>query len=204
MRIVMRRPNAVAGAVAVGAVCRFDPVAKRTSSPPPRRFRFVLATLALWFVLLWPWEVQAADREQVERGRYLVTLGGCTDCHTPGHFLGKPDMARQLGGSEVGFEVPGLGVFCGPNLTPDKETGLGNWSVADIVKAIRTGVRPDGRGLVPIMPWPALAKLTQSDAEAIAAYLKSLPAVRNQVPGPFGPGQTATSFVMRIVPPAKP
>jgi mono/diheme cytochrome c family protein len=148
--------------------------------------------------------VQAADQEQVERGRYLVTLGGCTDCHTPGHFLGKPDMARQLGGSEVGSEVPGLGVFYGPNLTPDKETGLGNWSVADIVKAIRTGVRPDGRALVPIMPWQAYAKLTQSDAEAIAAYLKSLPAVRNQVPGPFGPSQIPTSFVMRIVPPAKP
>jgi mono/diheme cytochrome c family protein len=206
MRIVMRDPNAVAGAVAVGAVRRFDLVAKRTSSPTPWILRFVLATSALWLVLvlLWPWEVQAADQEQVERGRYLVTLGNCTDCHTPGHFLGKPDMARHLGGSEVGFEVPGLGVFYGPNLTPDKETGLGNWSVADIIKAIRTGVRPDGRVLVPAMPWPAFANLTQSDAEAIAAYLKSLPAVRNQVPGPFGPSQTPTSFVMRIVPPAKP
>jgi mono/diheme cytochrome c family protein len=207
MQVVMRDANAdVAGAVAAGAVRRFDPVAKRTSSPTPWTLRFVLATSALWLllVLLWPWEVQAADQEQVERGRYLVTLGGCTDCHTPGHFLGKPDMARQLGGSDVGFEVPGLGVFYGPNLTPDNETGLGNWSVADIIKAIRTGVRPDGRGLVPIMPWQAYAKLTQSDAEAIAAYLKSLPAVRNQVPGPFGPGQTPTSFVMRIVPPAKP
>jgi hypothetical protein len=45
---------------------------------------------------------------------------GCNDCHTPGYFFGKPDMARFLGGSEVGFEIPGLGVFHGPNLTPDK------------------------------------------------------------------------------------
>jgi mono/diheme cytochrome c family protein len=52
---------------------------------------------------------------QVERGKYLVTLGGCTDCHTPGYFFGKPDAARYLGGSEVGFEIPGLGVFHGPN-----------------------------------------------------------------------------------------
>jgi mono/diheme cytochrome c family protein len=95
-------------------------------------------------------------------------------------------------------------VFYGPNLTPDRETGLGTWSDADIVKAVQTGVRPDGRGLVPVMPWPAFAKLTRSDAEAIAAYLKSLPPVRNKVPGPFGEGQTPTSFVLKVVPPPKP
>src|SRR5262245_42293642 len=60
--------------------------------------------------------------DPVARGKYLVTFGGCNDCHTPGYFFGKPDMGRQLGGSEVGFEIPGLGVFHGPNLTPDRET----------------------------------------------------------------------------------
>ena len=60
----------------------------------------------------------AADKKAVERGKYLVALGGCFDCHTPGYFLGKPDMARYLGGSDVGFEMPGLGVFVAPNLTP--------------------------------------------------------------------------------------
>jgi mono/diheme cytochrome c family protein len=153
---------------------------------------------------VWSWEAQAADRGQIRRGKYLVTLAGCTDCHTPGYFLGKPDMARYLGGSEVGFEIPGLGVFHGSNLTPDKQTGLGGWSQADIVKALRTGIRPDGRGLAPIMPWKAYAKLTKSDARAIAAYLKSLPPVKNKVPGPFGESQQPTSFVMKIVPPAKP
>jgi mono/diheme cytochrome c family protein len=168
--------------------------------------RVLLVKVGLWAVLVavWPWEVKAGDKQAIERGKYLVTLGGCNDCHTPGHFFGKPDKARELGGSEVGFEVPGLGVFYGPNLTPDKESGLGTWSETDIVKAIQTGVRPDGRELVPVMPWPAFAKLTKSDAEAVAAYLKSLPPVRNQVPGPFGPSQTPTSFVVRIVPPAKP
>lgn len=145
----------------------------------------------------------AADREQIERGRYLVHFGGCNDCHTPGYFFGKPDMARQLGGSEVGFEIPGLGVFHGPNLTPD-QTGLGNWTAAQIVTALQTGVRPDGRVLAPIMPWRAFADLTKSDAFAIAAYLKTLPPVRNKVPGPFGPNETPTSFVMKIVPPAGP
>ena len=72
----------------------------------------------------------SAQQSQVERGKYLVMLGSCTDCHTPGYFFGKPDMARYLGGSEVGFEIPGLGVFHGPNLTPDSETGLGNWTIS--------------------------------------------------------------------------
>ena len=72
----------------------------------------------------------AFAQSQADRGKYLVTIASCHDCHTPGYFLGKPDMARFLGGSEVGFELPGLGVFYGPNLTPDKETGIGGWTDA--------------------------------------------------------------------------
>jgi mono/diheme cytochrome c family protein len=143
----------------------------------------------------------AAQDAQIKRGQYLVTLGGCNDCHTPGYFFGKPDMARFLGGSEVGFEIPGLGVFHGPNLTPDPDTGLGTWSLDQIADAITKGRRPDGRELAPIMPWHAFAKLTAQDVRAIAAYLKSLPPVKNKVPGPFGPNEQPTSFVMKIVPP---
>jgi len=157
-----------------------------------------IATLALSCALGAP---SRADDATVARGKYLVTLGGCQDCHTPGHFFGKPDAARVLGGSEVGFEIPGLGVFYGPNLTPDKATGLGGWTDAQIIAAFRTGVRPDGRALAPIMPWRALAVLTDQDAAAIVAFLRSLPPVNNMVPGPFGPTQTPTSFVMKIVPP---
>jgi mono/diheme cytochrome c family protein len=146
----------------------------------------------------------AADRHVIERGKYLVTLGGCMDCHTPGYFFGKPEMDRFLGGSEVGFEIPGLGVFHGPNLTPDNETGLGTWSEQDIVTAIQTGRRPDGRELAPIMPWRAFASLAPGDAQAIAAFLKSLPPVNNKVPGPFGPEEKPASFVMKIVAPDKP
>lgn len=142
----------------------------------------------------------AAD-PQVERGRYLVTLASCTNCHTPGYFFGKPDMTRYLGGSEVGFEIPDLGVFHGPNLTPDKETGIGDWTREQIVAAIQTGVRPDGRILAPTMPWRAFANLTKSDALAIAAFLKSLPPVNNKVPGPFGPNESPTAFVMKVVGP---
>lgn len=145
----------------------------------------------------------APAQDQVARGKYLTTFGGCHDCHTPGYFFGKPDEKRPLGGSEVGFEIPGLGVFHGSNLTPDKETGLGNWSNDEIVTALQTGVRPDKRILAPIMPWKAFAQLTRDDAMAIAAFLKSVPPVRNKVPGPFGPTEKPTGFVMKIVPPPK-
>jgi len=141
----------------------------------------------------------AASR-QVERGKYLVTFGGCNDCHTPGYFFGKPDMAKYLGGSDVGFAIPGLGVFVAPNLTPDKQTGLGNWTKQQIVTALTTGKLPDGRVLAPIMPWRAFSHLTKPDAEAIAAYLQSLPPVQHQVPGPFGPAQKVTVFVMTVLP----
>lgn len=144
----------------------------------------------------------APAQSPVERGRYLVSFAGCIDCHTPGYFFGMPDMGRVLGGSEVGFEIPGLGVFHGPNLTPDMETGLGSWTEEQIITAFTTGTRPDGRMLAPIMPWRAFAGLTAEDKTAIAAYLKSLPPVSNKVPGPFGPGDIPTAFVMRIVPPA--
>jgi mono/diheme cytochrome c family protein len=140
---------------------------------------------------------------QAERGKYLLSIIPCTDCHTPGTFLGKPDMSRYLGGSEVGFEVPGLGVFYGPNLTPDKDTGLGTWTKEQIATSIRTGKRPDGRILAPPMPVATFKNLTQADALAIAAYLKTLPPIKNKVPGPFGPTQKPTSFVYQVLPPDK-
>jgi mono/diheme cytochrome c family protein len=156
--------------------------------------------LALILVTVFP-EAAKADETQVERGRYLVQIAGCTDCHTPGHFLGNPDMARYLGGSDVGFEVPGVGTVYGPNLTPDDETGLGKWSADEIVTAIRTGMTPEGRGLSPVMPWPNLTVLSDEDAFAIAAFLQSVAPVSNQVPGPVPAGEPAPSFAFRIVPP---
>lgn len=129
----------------------------------------------------------AADEATLKRGEYLVTIMSCTDCHTPGNFGPSPDMEHKLGGASVGFLLPGLGYFYGPNLTPHEETGLGKWSEAEIVTALREGVRPDGRVLAPIMPWTAFASLTDEDAFAIAAYLKSLPAYEHAVPGPQGP-----------------
>jgi mono/diheme cytochrome c family protein len=137
----------------------------------------------------------------VERGLYLVTITGCNDCHTPGALFGKPDKGKLLAGSDVGFGG-GFGVVVGQNLTPDKETGLGGWTSEQIVTALTTGKTPDGRMLSPIMPWPALSKLTPEDASAIAAYLKSLPVVKNAVPGPYKAGETPTVAVSVVIPPS--
>jgi mono/diheme cytochrome c family protein len=142
-----------------------------------------------------------ADETQIERGRYLVNLGGCHDCHTPGYFLGKPDMTQYLGGSDVGLSVP-AGVFVGRNLTPDKETGLGTWTKEQIITAFSAGKRPDGRELAPIMPWEAFSHLTDADKDAIASYLQSIPAVKNAVPGPFAPNETPTVMTFILVPEA--
>jgi len=141
-----------------------------------------------------------AAGQQVERGKYLVTIAGCNDCHTPGYFLGKPDFEHALSGSDVGFGVPGLGTFVGRNLTPDKETGLGNWTDDQIIAAFTTGLRPDGRKLAPIMPWQELAHLDREDALAIVAYLRSLPPVKHAVPGPFSPKDVPSTLVMTIIP----
>jgi hypothetical protein len=65
---------------------------------------------------------------------------------------------------------------------------------------LQTGRRPDGRVLAPIMPWKAFESLTKEDAFAIAAFLKSVPEVKNKVPGPFGANEKPTSFVMKVVP----
>ncbi len=144
----------------------------------------------------------AADEAQVARGRYLVTVAGCSDCHTPGALLGAPDMKRYLGGSDVGFSIPGQGVFVGQNLTPDEETGLGAWTNEQIIATIRTGKRPDGSALSPVMPYPAFSHLSDDDAQAIAAFLKSIPAVSHKNVGPFKSSDTVTINVSAILPPA--
>jgi mono/diheme cytochrome c family protein len=143
----------------------------------------------------------SADDAQIARGRYLVIIAGCSDCHTPGALIGAPDMKRYLGGSDVGFSIPGQGVFVGENLTPDKETGVGSWTSEQIIAAIRTGKRPDGVELSPVMPYSAFSRLSDEDAQAIAAFLKSLPAVSNKNVGPFKSSEPVTITVSAVLPP---
>jgi mono/diheme cytochrome c family protein len=143
--------------------------------------------------------------DTVKRGQYLVAVAACGECHTPGALLGKPEMDKVYSGGTVGLQIPDLGTFFPPNLTPDEKTGLGKWSEAEIATAIRTGVRPDGRQIAPVMPYGWYAKLTEEDALAMAVYLKSLAPISHKVLGPFGPSETPTGpYQPTVFPPAAP
>lgn len=137
--------------------------------------------------------------EQLSRGRYMVSMLGCGSCHTDGALVGNPVMSRQLAGSSVGiaytspFIDSNPGVVYPPNLTPDMETGLGSWTMSRLVDMIRLGTSSHGGQSLPVMPWPAFAGITDEDAFAIAAYLKSLPPVSHRVPASVRPGQRASA-----------
>jgi mono/diheme cytochrome c family protein len=143
----------------------------------------------------------AADDAQIARGRYLVGIAGCSDCHTPGGMMGAADMKRYLGGSDVGFSIPGEGVYVGQNLTPDDETGIGRWTSDDIIAAIRKGKRPDGSELSGVMPFASFARLTDEDAAAIAAFLKSIPPVNNKIAGRYKSSDSVPISVSAVLPP---
>ncbi len=158
----------------------------------------------------------AEDKKLIQRGEYLVTLGGCNDCHTPkkmGPHGPVLDESRLLSGQPAHEPIPEipqgvlapdkwmavtnghLAAWAGPwgvsfarNLTPDVETGLGSWTEAMFIKTLRTGKQMgEGRPILPPMPWENFAKLTDADLKAIFAYLKSLPPVRNSVHDPIPP-----------------
>lgn len=136
--------------------------------------------------------------EQVAHGKYLVELMGCGSCHTHGAMIGEPDMHLRLAGSGIGIaysnplNTPNPGVTYPPNLTPDRKTGLGKWNDDEIVEAIRHGVSRYGKRLLTVMPWPSFIRLSEDDALAIAAYLRSLPPVEHQVPENVATGYRAT------------
>lgn len=117
----------------------------------------------------------------LEHGKYLVdTIAGCGNCHTPRNPDGSFKENMELAGAFV-IEEPVFKAYA-RNITPDMETGIGSWSEDDIVKAIREGVRPDGRVLGPPMSFIWYRHMSDTDAHAIAAYIKTLPPVRNEVP----------------------
>ena len=142
----------------------------------------------------------AAAADPVARGKYLTTVAGCNDCHTPGTFYGQPDTTRLLSGTELGWEGP-WGVSYPRNLTPDEETGLGTWSEDDIITALRTGKKKDGSPILPPMPWPMYAQMTDEDLHAVAAYLKSIPPVKHKAPDIIPPTTKATGARLTFPPP---
>jgi len=154
------------------------------------------------------------------RGKYLVATSACMDCHTPlkaGPKGAEPDMTRMLSGHPEGLQMPPApalpegpwmivsagtntawagpwGVSFTANLTPDNETGLGLWTVNDFKQTIRTG-RHMGRGreVLPPMPIPVYNNFSDADLEAIYAYLRTIPPIKNRVPEPWAPKAAAAA-----------
>lgn len=160
-----------------------------------------------------------ANTDAVARGRYLVTLGGCNDCHTPKRFTPAgpvPDSSRFLAGHPADLKLPPvppgvlgpdrwgalvtptLTAWAGPwgvsftaNLTPDP-SGLASWTVEQFIQTMRTGKHLGmGRPILPPMPWYDIGQLTDDDLRAMFAFLRTVRPVQNPVPAPIPP--TATS-----------
>ena len=154
-----------------------------------------------------------ASSDLVGGGRYLVTIMGCNDCHTP-YKMGKtgpePDMTRMLSGHPEGLKMPpppklempwGMvgaatntawagpwGISYTSNLTPDQNTGIGIWTEDMFIRAMRTGKHMGtSRTILPPMPWPWYGKMRDDELKAVFAYLKSIPPIHNRVPDPSPP-----------------
>ena len=182
--------------------------------PAPVAFASAALSAAALFGAAAPSVAADTAGAKVERGRYLVHTSGCHDCHTPmkmGANGPEWDMERMLSGHPEALKMPPAPklpegpwlisvaatgtAYAGPwgvsftaNLTPDADTGLGRWSVQDFKNTIRTGRRLGrGREILPPMPIPVYKNFTDADLEAIYAYLRTIPAVRNRVPEPLEP-----------------
>jgi mono/diheme cytochrome c family protein len=150
------------------------------------RSRLVFAALVASFVVL----ADVASAETLkERGAYLVNgILACANCHTPRDANG-PIASKALGGGRV-FETPAFKAYSS-NITPDKDTGIGNWSDTELKTFMATGARPSGVPVAPIMPTAFYKVLTPRDLDALVAYLRSVAPIRNEVPPadyrqPFG------------------
>ncbi len=150
--------------------------------------------------------VSASDKSSTkqsvaERGEYLTTILGCGGCHTEGALIGNP-TGDWLTGSKIGVaytdDTESPGIVFPANLTSDKKTGLGRWSKKEIVRFLRTGMDHYGKQANTVMPWPNYALLNDADLDAVATYLKGLPAVKNPIPPAIKPGEPIDQTFVRI------
>ena len=122
----------------------------------------------LFAVVLFAFFQNAFAQGDAKRGQYLAKAGGCVGCHTED----KQGAIAFAGGRAL--KTP-FGTFYGPNITPDQNAGLGRWTEADFIKAMRRGLRPDGANYFPAFPYPSFTKIADADLKDLWAYLRSLP-----------------------------
>jgi mono/diheme cytochrome c family protein len=123
-------------------------------------------------------EKPAADAALLERGRYVADVAGCMHCHTAIGPNGPVLDEAWAGGLEV---TEKFGTWRSPNITPDNDTGIGSWTDQQIIDAIREGKRPTGDTLLPIMPYPFYNQMSNDDARALVAFMRTVPAVSKRV-----------------------
>lgn len=145
-----------------------------------KKGRRLIAMLAL-SILSFGMSGAAGAETLLERGTYLMkSIVACENCHRPETRDGKPTPGMELAGGHIWDGKPFT--TYAPNLTPDKETGLGDWTDAQIITAIREGKRPDGSIIGPPMPVVLYRGISDRDVRAIVAYLRKLKPVKNKVP----------------------
>lgn len=145
------------------------------------------------------------DKESIARGEYLYKFGNqCWGCHTPG--TPADPGALPVGGREFDLNNigPGFGYYYATNLTPDKGTGIGDWTDGELVRAIREGVDREGRPLFPIMPAEYYEGISDRDALAVVAYLRTLPPIKSEIPANRPSFMAKLLFALKVVKPRPP
>lgn len=145
--------------------------------------RKALLALAFGTALASAANAQSAQSDLVKRGDYLVNgIMTCGNCHTPKGPTG--DIMDKAFSGGISWDEPPFKVTA-PNITQDKETGIGSWSDADVKKVMRTGIRPNGTPVAMVMPTGFYDIITERDMDAIVAYLRTIKPIKNEVPGPI-------------------
>ncbi|MGA7720766.1 MAG: diheme cytochrome c-553 [Ignavibacteriaceae bacterium] len=179
---------------------------------------FIVLVLAGFFLFLQincSSKKEMSNDELISRGKYLTTIGGCNDCHSPKVMtqMGPvPDSTKLLSGYPARLRIlpidtslisPGkwiltndeTTIWVGPwgisfsaNITPDSTTGIGAWTLDNFISTMRTGKHlGTGRMLLPPMPWESIGSLNDEDLKALFIYLRTVSAINNRVPNPVSP-----------------
>ena len=187
MGSLLRRKMIVAIALAMLSVISQSVLAENVSHKPAEPVTDTTDTIYPKFPPATP--VNGASQELVQRGEYLAKMGDCIACHTDL----KSGTPAYAGGLPIATP---FGTFYSPNITPDKETGIGTWTEQDFIRALKEGRTPKGRNYFPVFPYIYFSKITEEDARAMYAYFMSIPPVKlenKSLPFPFNiPGVRTT------------
>jgi mono/diheme cytochrome c family protein len=179
-RIALAGLAAAAFAFSTTACDRQEPAAPESTPASPQQPPAAAAPAATPQPGTEPPTTSPEDDPVLARGEYLMRgIVACGNCHSPRDQNGFI-AGMELAGAFV-IEEPAFRAYA-PNITPDEETGIGSWTDEEIVRAIREGIRPDGSVMGPPMAYPFYRDISDGDMQAIVAYLRNVPPVRNEVP----------------------